>query len=332
MATVSKFTKAVSTQARFKAALYSKQGRGKTFTALLWAEGLAARDGKRVAYIDTELGTDFYVKDIPERTIHPKAFDIDRLVTRSIMETIEAIESIDPEVHSVVVIDSITHLWDAAIASYNGKKMSNGGIPIHAWGDIKRPYKKLMSMFLDGNFHAILCGREGVIMEKDEDGETEVVGTKIKAEGETGYEPHILGRMFHDSDDAGHNNVVSVFFEKDRSGILAGKTVQWPTYATIEPIVGHLGGTHQPQLGNSESAAEKDASVIEAQQQAAASERQGLFEQIRTAILNARSLPELKTAYELTKGKKTKLGEELFGQLEASKDARKSELLRGEVA
>lgn len=329
----SKFIKAVSTQARFKAALYSKQGRGKTLTALLWAEGLAARDGKRVAYIDTELGTDFYVKDIPERTVHPKAFDIDRLVTRSIMETIGAIEGIDPEVHSVVVIDSITHLWDAAMAAYDGKRMTNGGIPVQAWGDIKKPYKKLMSMFLDGNYHAILCGREGVIMEKDENGETEVVGTKIKAEGETGYEPHILGRMFHGTDDAGHNNVVSIFFEKDRSGILAGKTIAWPTYKTIEPIVGHLHGNHQPTLGTTEGNAEKDAAALEAQAAQVEKDREALFSQIRTAIVNSRDMDELKQAIGLTKGKKTKLGDDLFTQLETAKDARKIELMRvAEVA
>src|SRR5262245_43938756 len=121
------FTKATSVQAYFKAALYSKQGRGKTLTSLLWAEGLAARDRKRIAYIDTELGTDFYTKDIPERKVHPKAFDFDRLVTRSIMETVDAIESLDTNEHSVVVIDSITHLWEAAQAAYTGSRMSNGG-------------------------------------------------------------------------------------------------------------------------------------------------------------------------------------------------------------
>ncbi len=323
------FTKAVSTQARFKAALYSKQGRGKTLTALLWAEGLAARDGKRIAYIDTELGTDFYVMDIPERTVHPKAFDIDRMVTRSIMETVEAVESIDPDEHSVVVIDSITHLWDAAMAAYGGVRMSNGGIPIQAWTDIKRPYKKLMSLFLDGNFHAILCGREGVVMEKDEEGQSEVVGTKIKAEGDTGYDPHILVRMLHETDGAGHNNVVSAFFEKDRSGILAGKTIKWPNYSTIEPIVNYLHGNTQAGLGTSESNAEKDTAAIEAQAQRSANEQQALFEQIRGAIINARTVDELKSAWDLTKGKKTKLGPGLFDQLESAKDGRKAEVLKG---
>jgi KaiC/GvpD/RAD55 family RecA-like ATPase len=109
-----KFVKAKSEQAYFKAAKYGKPGSGKTFTALLWAEGLAAREGKRIAYIDTERGSEFYAMDIPERAVHPKAFDFDRLITRSLMETIEAVESLDTKIYGVLVIDSITHLWEAA--------------------------------------------------------------------------------------------------------------------------------------------------------------------------------------------------------------------------
>lgn len=324
------FQKATSVQAYFKAALYSKQGRGKTLTSLLWAEGLAARDKKRVAYIDTELGTDFYTKDIPERKVHPKAFDFDRLVTRSIMEAIEAVESIDPKEHSVVVIDSITHLWEAAQAAYTGPRMSNGGIPIQAWGSIKKPYKKLMSLFLDGNFHAILCGREGVQMEKDEDGEMEVVGAKMKAEGETPYEPHILGRMQHRADDAGNNNVVSVFFEKDRSGILAGKTIDWPTYATIEPVVAYLTGSNQGKLGTVEETAEKDAAAQAKVEEAKTKEREVLFKQIREALQSAKDLEQLKSAWTLTNGKKTKLAD-MYEQLSTLKEARKAEFMQ-EVA
>ena len=51
-----KFVKAKSEQAFFKVALYGKTGSGKTLTSLLWAEGLAAREGKRVAFVDTERG------------------------------------------------------------------------------------------------------------------------------------------------------------------------------------------------------------------------------------------------------------------------------------
>lgn len=323
---MSKFTKAKSEQAFFKAGNYGKAGTGKTLTSLLWAEGLAAREKKRIAYIDTERGTEFYAMDIPERLVHPKAFDFDRLITRSLTETVEAVESIDPNEHGVVVIDSITHLWEAARASYTGKMMSNGGIPIQAWGPIKKPYKRLMSLLLDGNFHAIVCGREGVVMEEDEEGESHVTGTKMKAEGETPHEPHVLSRMRPERDENG-GYIIKMFFEKDRSGILGGRTYSWPNYATIEPVVHYLSGGQQGQLGNPEDYAERDATALEKQKDDAAKERETLFEQIRDAIRNSKTVDALKAAMSLTKGKKTKLGDDLSAKLEAEKEAKKIELL-----
>ena len=325
---MSKFTKARSEQAFFKAGLYGKAGTGKTLTSLLWAEGLAARDKKRIAYIDTERGTEFYAMDIPERTVHPKAFDFDRLITRSIMETVEAVESIDPKEHSVIVIDSITHLWEAARAAYTGKLTSQGGIPINAWGGVKKPYKKLMSLFLDGNFHGIICGREGIVMEEDEDGETKVTGTKMKSEGETPHEPHILGRMRPERDDSG-GYIVKVFFEKDRSGILSGKVYDWPNYQTIAPVVSYLQGDHQGKLGTPEENAETDAEAIEKEKEKATSEKQTLFVQIRSAIQGAQNIDQLKSAWSLTKGKKTLLGEQLWSDLDTVKESRKTELMQG---
>jgi hypothetical protein len=323
---MSKFTKAKSEQAFFKMGLYGATGSGKTFTALLWAEGLAAKEGKRIAYIDTERGTDFYAMDIPERTIHPKGFDFDRLVTRSIMETVEAIEGIDPAEYGVIVIDSITHLWEAAKAAYAGKMMANGGIPIQAWSSIKKPYKKLMSLFLDGKFHSIVCGREGVVMEEDEDGETKVTGHKMKSEGETPYEPHVLGRMVPERDKKG-GYIIKVFFEKDRSGILTGKEVVWPTYKTIEPIAAYLSGDKQGTVGSLDDAAEKDAAAQENQDEKAKAEKQALFEQIRDAIQAARTVEQLTTAWSLTKGKKAKLGDK-FDELGTIGAARKAEIIK----
>ena len=326
---MAKFTKAKSEQGYFKMGVYGKTGSGKTLTALLFAEGLAAKEGKRIAYIDTERGTEFYAINIPERSCHPKAFDFDRIITRSLMDTLEAVEELDPNVYGVLVIDSITHLWEAARNAYAGKKMANGGIPIQAWNEIKKPYKRLMSLFLDGNYHAILCGREGLIMDKDEDGELQVTGTKMKAEGETPHEPHVLARMNPDRDEKG-GYIVQIFFEKDRSGILTGKTFSWPTYETIAPVVSYLTGGIQGKLGTPEDQAEKDAELQEAAKQRQETEVRGLFEQIRTALVNSKDAVELKSAWELTKGKKGKLGE-LFEQLETIKDTRKTELL-GQVA
>lgn len=321
-----KFEKATSQQAKFKAGLYGKQGSGKTLTSLLIAEGLARRESKRIAYIDTERGTEFYAMRIPEREFHPEAFDFDRIVTRSITETLEAVLELDPTVHGVLVIDSITHLWEAAREAYNGKRMSNGGIPIQAWAQIKKPYKRLMAEFLDGNFHAILCGREGVEMENDEEGEAQVVGSKMKAEGETAYEPHILIRMRPEKK-MNEAPVIQAFFEKDRSGILTGRTISHPNYGTIEPIVRYLSGDVQGKVGSLTDAAERDADAMDKEREKASSDRKSLGEVIRQAIVQSMSVDGLRNAWDLTKGKKTKLGGELYDQLETLKDTRKRELM-----
>ncbi len=75
-----KFVKAKSEQAFFKVALYGKTGSGKTLTSCSGPKGWR-REGKRVAFVDTERGSEFYSIEIPERTVHPKAFDFDRLIS-----------------------------------------------------------------------------------------------------------------------------------------------------------------------------------------------------------------------------------------------------------
>jgi hypothetical protein len=186
-----------------------------------------------------------------------------------------------------------------------------------------------MSLFLDGNFHALLCGREGVVMEEDEEGESHVTGTKMKAEGETSHEPHVCGRMRPEFDGQG-GFTIKVFFEKDRSGILSGRTIDWPNYGTIEPVVGYLTGTKQGTLGTVEDTAEKDATAQAKAEEAKTKERETLFKQIRTAIESARNLEELKSAWALTTGKKTKLAD-MYEQLNTIKEARKAEMMQ-EVA
>ncbi|RPH38326.1 hypothetical protein EHM92_00145 [bacterium] len=320
----SKFTKAKSKQAYLKMALYGGTGSGKTLTSLLISEGLAKLCGKRVAYIDTENGSDFYATDVPERLVHPMAFDFDRIQTAQLMDVLEAVETLDTDVYGVVVIDQMTTLWEAARAAYNGKKTVIGGIPIQAWGDIKRPYKRIVSLTRDGNYHSIYLGREGMIIDKDEDGEMEVIGTKMKAEGETAYEPHILGRMKQTMEKDG-NYRISVFFEKDRSGVLTGRTFNWPNFDTIKPVVKYLTGVEQNKLGTAEENAEKDVEAQEREAQKVEAERRDMYELIRSAILNAKDESQLKTAWALTNGKKGKLGD-LFDQLQTMKDSRKAEL------
>src|SRR5271166_119437 len=103
---MSGFTKPTSLKAALKLALYGPAGSGKTFTALLLAEGLARQSGRRVAVLDTEQGTAFYSQAVPRRAAHPEAFDFDVLHTRSVTETLGALHALDPATYGVVIIDS----------------------------------------------------------------------------------------------------------------------------------------------------------------------------------------------------------------------------------
>jgi signal recognition particle GTPase len=98
------FRKAKAEQAALKVGMYGLPGSGKTFTALLAAEGLARVTGKRVAFCDSERGTDFYAQAVKARTIHPEAFDFDALYSRSIVEISDAVRGLDPTKYGVLVI------------------------------------------------------------------------------------------------------------------------------------------------------------------------------------------------------------------------------------
>jgi hypothetical protein len=258
------FRKAKAEQAALKMGVYGPPGSGKTFTSLLMAEGLAHATGKRVAVLDTEHGTDFYCQSVKTRQTHPEAFDFDALYTRSLTEVLKEVQKLDQKEYGVVVLDSITHLWEAAIQAYGGRQTSAGTIPMHAWGKIKKPYKDLMSFLLGSNLHVIICGRQGTEYATDEETEElKAVGVKMKAEGETPYEPHILIRM-EAIKPRKTNEVAQIvaYVEKDRTGVLSGRSFINPSFETLcAPLLPLLGGT-QAKMLTGDAAARVDAEAI----------------------------------------------------------------------
>lgn len=264
------FRKAKAEQAALKVGIYGPPGSGKTFTTLLIAEGLAKAEGKRIAYVDSEHGTDFYCQSVPTRRVHPEAFEFDALYTRSISEATKAIRGLDPAEHGVVVIDSITHFWEAARAAYSGRTTSAGTIPMQAWGRIKKPYKDLMAYLLSSPMHVFILGRQGIDYETDEETEElRAVGYKMKAEGETPYEPHILIRL--EAVKPRKTMAEAVIYaqvEKDRTGVLQGRSIEWPNFDSIaRPLLGLLGKTQASVLSGDEAAA-IDAEAFEQDQKA----------------------------------------------------------------
>lgn len=260
---MARFKKADPQQARLKVSVYGPPGSGKTFTTLLMAEGLAKVRGKRIAYVDTERGTDFYAQAVPERRVHPEAWDFDALYSRSLADITDAVRSLNPNEHGIVVLDSISHLWESAMDAYSGKKTRIDSIPMHAWGKIKKPYKDLVSFLIGSSFDVFILGRQKNVFEDDEAGEMHKVGVAMRAESETPYEPHLCLRL--ETKQNPDNSVESMplcYVEKDRTGILGGRVLKWPNFQTIEPLLPLLGEV-QAQPEDAEERAAKDAELIE---------------------------------------------------------------------
>jgi hypothetical protein len=289
------FRKATPEQAALKMAVYGPPGAGKTFTALLIAEGLAQTIGKRVAVIDTERGTDFYVQHVAERQAHPAAFDVDCLYTKSITEVTAAVRELDAATHGIIIVDSVSHLWDSVMASYTGKRTSLGGIPLEAWTRLKRPYLDLVGWLINCPYHVLLCGRQTGQYEDDEDGKLRAVGVKMRSEKETPYEAHVCVRMecVYEKNKAKKNvgiGVPTAFVEKDRSGILQGKVYPWPSFATIALPLLPLLGNVQGQVDSDEDAGARDAEVLAQQDRAKEVQSAKTCEEFKARLVLAKSL------------------------------------------
>lgn len=289
------FRKAKAEQAAVKLGFYGQAGSGKTLTALMCAEGLAEESKKRIAYVDTERGTDFYCKDVQDRKVHPKGFDFDALYTRSITEIIQSVKGLNFNEHGVIVLDSITHIWEAAIAAYSGNETRIGTIPFHAWAKIKKPYKELINYLLSSPMHVIFCGRQGNEFDTDEDtGELKKVGTKMKAEGETPYEPHILIHMEAVKDTKTGLSTITAFAEKDRTGILSGKTITNPNYNNIIKPILYLLGDKQADMKSIDETSAIDAEIITEQDKAKEEESKNILTRYTSKIALCETLLQLK--------------------------------------
>lgn len=290
------FRKAKAEQAALKIGMYGPPGSGKTFTSLLISEGLAGITKKRIAYVDTEHGTDFYCKPVASRATHPEAFDFDALYTKSITEVLAAVRGLAQDEYGVVVLDSMTHLWEACIAAYGGRQTSAGTIPMHAWGKIKKPYKDLMTYLLSSPMHVIICGRQGTEYATDEETEElKAVGVKMKAEGETPYEPHILIRM-EAIKPKKTNELAQIvaYAEKDRTGVLAGRSFVNPTFdSLVKPLLSLLGDT-QARIATGDETAAQDAESITDAEKARVESSAKLLAELKAKITLAENAAALK--------------------------------------
>lgn len=248
------FKKAESTSAYLKAGFLGFAGSGKTFTATQLAIGLAKlinerklkEAGRPIFFLDTETGSD-YVTD----RVRSAGLELYTAKTRAFVDLLEAIRECEQS-GSVLIIDSITHFWREFTDAYR-KKKNRTRLEMLDWATLKTEWGRFTDSYVNSNTHIVMCGRAGFEYEHEVDevsGKKEMIksGVKMKAEGETGYEPSILVLMEREMDVRTNTIVRTAHILKERFGVIDGKHIGNPTFEDFLPHVQrlNLGGA---QLG-----------------------------------------------------------------------------------
>lgn len=233
-----------NTKPFFKAAFQGFAGSGKTHTAATVAIGLHKKIGskKPVVIFDTERASKFLKPLFSEAGIEVLVRE-----ARSLADLQKTMDFMDQGGSDILLIDSLSHVWENVLASYMGRK-NRSRLEFQDWGVIKPMWKKEFSdRFVNGEYHAIFTGRAGYEYANevnDETGKREVYksGIKMKVEGETAYEPDMLVNMERFEDILTDKKEVyrEATIIKDRSRLLDGKTFKNPSFENFEPAIDAL--------------------------------------------------------------------------------------------
>jgi AAA domain len=244
------FSQAKNDICYLKSGFFGFSGSGKTWTAAQLAAGLHQyiKASKPVYFLDTEQGSSFVKSSI----FDPLKIPLMVVKTRAFKDLKPAIEEAEKEA-SVLIIDSISHPWYELCSAYLRSKKSGGKfISISDWQPIKEAWRMGYSdPYLNSNLHIIMCGRASNIFEDVEDVDAtekagkEVyksiqVGTKMRTESETGYEPHILCEMEKVYIAEGGKYVRRCAVIKERFGVLDSKDFDNPTFKDFLPHIERL--------------------------------------------------------------------------------------------
>ena len=243
-----------TTAGYLKAGLQGFQGSGKTFTAIELALGTRSHFGLDgpIAFFDTESGSDYVAAKVREATGRDLLVEKSRALDDLIATIPEAIRM----GVAVLVVDSVSHLWrevcesyleqvnEAARKRYGKKARTQTRLEFQDWGPIKASWARWTDMYLNADLHIIICGRAGYTYDYDTSGakkELVKTGTKMKAEGEFGFEPSLLVEMeqIQTPPQKGQPraNVHRATVLKDRFDLLQGKVKEFrPGSTTGSPV------------------------------------------------------------------------------------------------
>lgn len=235
------FSPLENTKPYFKAAFEGFAGSGKTYTAAQVMVGLHKLIGskKPVVIFDTERASKFLKPLFTENSVQVFVKE-----SRSLADLIETMRRMREGAGEILIIDSISHVWENFLESYK-KKVKRTYLQFQDWGIIKPTWKAQFSdPFVTDPYHIVMTGRAGYEYDYDvnqDTGKRELykTGVKMKVEGETAYEPDMLVLMERFEEVLGKDKKVwrEGTIIKDRSTILDGKTMKNPTFADFEPSI-----------------------------------------------------------------------------------------------
>lgn len=254
---MSMLKKASNKMAYGKIGIYGTAGAGKSRTAAEIAIGIcnATGDKRPIGIFDTEPAWSFILPLIDKAGLPaPYIYDESRAFKDLMAWTSEAKQAC-----SVIIVDSITHIWrdlqESFLARLNDDRKRYNKRPIGAlefqhWGPIKRQWSEFTDDFLSSKVHFIVCGRAGNVyeyQEKDDgSGKKELIstGTKMATEKEMGYEPSLLIEMIAARDQGKIVNTALV--QKDRADVLNGHEIPFPDFIKLKAHFDalNIGGQH----------------------------------------------------------------------------------------
>lgn len=238
------FTDLANTMSYLKAAAEGAAGTGKTWTMALIAVGLYKRikSEKPIVIFDSEEAAKFLKNLFAEN-------DIPAIVKNSqtLSDLAKTIDYCHEGNSDILIIDSMTPVYEGFLDAFRLKK----GRPIqfNDWSEIKPIWRReFRHRYVTAKCHALFTGREGYTYEyqtNEDTGKRELVktGVKMKAEGDTAYEPDLLIRMerFEKILDGEKKDIWrEATVIKGRGGLVDGGVFRNPTYENFEPMVEYL--------------------------------------------------------------------------------------------
>ena len=147
-------------------------GSGKTFSAILYAYGLAKRNASKVGFLDTENRRGrLYADILPGKA---QSLIADMAAPFSPARYAEAIKQFEAAGVEVLVIDSVTHEWEGIGGCDD---IANEGVAPGKpgrWNKAKREHKRFMDVLLQSSMHIVVCvrAREKTKIDRDAQGKT----------------------------------------------------------------------------------------------------------------------------------------------------------------